>query len=256
MRVGNHTYTLICSHFGDPFWITHRLNQVDRQSDHRVERVVVVDQSRESSSVLSQLPRVESVLTFPPDSDQMELLGHDHPAALNRAIEVTDCETSHIMILDSDCFPLNSSWLDLLDNVTLARDPAKWGLSHPCFVSFPSGLGSVVDFAEGLREVGMDTGRLLGLQIERSGTRVNFTHPQAAFRGIQGHYYLERSLFHFGSASFGSSLDPRLSGRYSHYRNALFRRKIANGDYCISLGERILLRLALTLESKVKSVHD
>ena len=78
------SYTLVSCHFGDPFWITHMLKQVDALSDERIARVVLVDQSRESGALLATLPRVDLPpfsVTSPYPSDLPEYGSHGDGAA-------------------------------------------------------------------------------------------------------------------------------------------------------------------------------
>ncbi len=245
------TYTIITCHFGDIFWINHCLRQIDKFSDSRIEAVIVVDQSRAAADALMRLPRVTKVLSFPKDATQIEILGHDHPAALNRALAELEIETSHIIILDSDCFPVNSGWLGKLRDLTVASDPAMWGLSHPCLMAFPVRFQHTLDFAEGLREVGLDTGRLVALQIARTGTEVWFTRAKPAFDGYKGDLYLSGSIYHHGSASLvEANIEQWLSGvRVDKYREVLFRRKVEHSNFEISTGEKMILQFRRVFRS-------
>ena len=239
--LGRRDYTIITCHFGDPFWVRHCLTQVDRLSDDRIAGVIVVDQDRGSSAELARLPRVSSVVEFRVDEEQVEILGHDHPASLNRALAEVQLDTSHVIVLDSDCFPVDDRWLGLLQDITLAADPAKWGLTHPCLMAFPAAYARQVDFAEGLHEVGIDTGRLVGLQLARRGAEVSITRPEGAFRGKRGTFYLDRSIYHHGSSSFASSTDPRLNSVINPPMEALYRDCVTRGRFELSAGERARL---------------
>ena len=81
------TYTVVSCHYGDLFWMRHLLDEVARHSDERVKEAVIVDQSRDSAKEISAMPLVREVLTFEPDAQQMAVEGHDHPYALDRAIQ-------------------------------------------------------------------------------------------------------------------------------------------------------------------------
>jgi len=236
------SYTLVSCHFGDPFWITHMLKQVDALSDERIARVVLVDQSRESGALLATLPRVSEVLAFPPDLDQIEMMAHDHPASLNRAMSAIDFSTSHVLVMDSDCFPVDASWLDRLSHATMASDPFYGSLSHPCLMAFPAELAPRVDFADGIREIGIDTGRLVGLQIAKTGTKVTFARPEVAFSGYRGHFYLDRSVYHHGSASFIAAEDERLTRQVSPQREMRYRSYIEAGQFELPRREWLSLK--------------
>jgi len=236
------TYTVVSCHFGDPFWITHTLNQIDALSDDRIASVVLVDQSRKSADYLTTLPRVGQVLTFPPDLDQISWMAHDHPASLNRAMAAIDFTTSHVLVLDSDCFPIDASWLDRLSNATMASDPFYGSLSHPCLMAFPAEVAPKLDFAEGIREIGIDTGRLVALQITKAGTPVTFTRPAVAFSGYRGHFYLDRSVYHHGSASFMAADDERLTRQVSPQREMRYRSYIEAGQFELPRREWLSLK--------------
>ena len=228
-----HSYTLITCHFGDPFWIRNLLSSIQLTDESAIRSVVNVDQSRSSSDVLRALdPRV-SVRSFAPNLSQVKALGHDHPHALNEARASLQPGTSHILVMDSDCFPIRRDWLRLLEpaDVLLARDPAKFGLSHPCFMKFPTRESLKIDFSEGTLDVGIDTGRLVGLQLARQGLNVQFVEPSPAFGGRRGHFYLAAGVYHHGSASFISSSDPRLHGQVSQRWEGAYQAAIQRGRF-------------------------
>ena len=237
------SYTVVTCHFGDPFWIRHSLSQLDRCSDGRVTDVVVVDQNRAGEPWLAGLPRVSRVLSFPVDQREVDLLGHDHPAALNRTLRSVEFSTSHVLVMDSDCFPIDPSWLDRLGNVTVAGDPQKLGLTHPCLMAFPVECAGRIDFAEGLHEVFIDTGRLVGLQLARAGAEVAFTAPRRAFRGLRGDFYLDGTVYHHGSASFISSPDGRVRRQVSEEAEEFYRRLVARGRYDLTAWQYVRRRI-------------
>lgn len=244
-------YTVVTCHFGDRFWIAHCLEAVDALSDSRVVEVVIVDQSRESAAFLQTLPRVGRVLDFPLDEEHIQSVGHDHAASLNRALRQCTFSTTHVIVLDSDCFPVKKNWLDELPEVCAAGDPMKWGLTHPCFVAIPVGLAARLDFSEGLLEVGIDTGRLIGLQIARLGTPIEIDAPVAAFRGTRGHFYFDESVYHHGSASFLSADDPRIRNKVNAAREAFYRNRILRGSFSISWLEYVLMRALRWVRARI-----
>lgn len=237
------TFTVVTCHFGDLFWIRLFMSRLNEFTTGGVEQVVVVDQSRTSKEALESIPGVGQVLTFPEDLSQVKLLGHDHPAALDAALRQVDFSTSHVLVMDSDCFPIASTWTSKLDApAVVARDPAKWGLSHPCLMSIPTNLLNAVNFSEGLHEVQLDTGRLVGLQLARRGVEVAFTDAVAAFGKWRGHFYLDQSVYHHGSASFGSSSSSRVRSKSDPWKDAFFQRKVARADWHLGALDRARLR--------------
>jgi hypothetical protein len=241
--VADRSYTVVTCHFGDPFWITHSLSQLDRCSDGRVASIVVVDQTRSSAAFLTRLPRVSRVLAFPVDQGEVDFLGHDHAASLNRALRSIEFSTSHVLVMDSDCFPIDASWLDRLGDVTVAGDPQKLGLSHPCLMAFPREFAGAIDCAEGLREVFIDTGRLVALQLARAGAAVAFTRPRRAFRGLRGDFYLDGAVYHHGSASFISSGDDRLRRQVSAEAEEFYRRLVVQGRHDLTAWQYVCRRV-------------
>jgi hypothetical protein len=223
--VADRSYTVVTCHFGDPFWITHSLSQLDRCSDGRVASIVVVDQTRSSAAFLARLPRVSRVLAFPVDQGEV------------------DFSTSHVLVMDSDCFPIDASWLDRLGDVTVAGDPQKLGLSHPCLMAFPREFAGAIDCAEGLREVFIDTGRLVALQLARAGAAVAFTRPRRAFRGLRGDFYLDGAVYHHGSASFISSGDDRLRRQVSAEAEEFYRRLVVQGRHDLTAWQYVCRRV-------------
>ncbi len=217
-----------------------------------VPDLVLIDQDRSPASAarLARLPRVRQVVQSPPCPDQVARLGHDHPAALNLAMSLP-VETSHLMVVDSDSFPIDGSWLARLEarldgcDAVVAADPRRSGLSHPCLMVLPVDARTGLDFAEGLLEVGIDTGRLVGLQLVRAGYRIHVDHPTAGFGGRRGSLYLDGTFYHHGSGSFAApTADPIVRRQVQAPVEAFYRRKIGRDDLDLGLGERAFLRAA------------
>jgi hypothetical protein len=209
------------------------LRQVDRFSDGRVVGVVVVDQNRRDRAALESLPRVTQVVEFEPDAGCTALLGHDHPVALNRVMRGTEFTSSHVLLLDSDCFPVDRTWLDRLDDITLATVSRRDALTHPCFMAFPAPLAPFLDFFEGVNGAGFDTGRLIGLQMSRTGHEFAMTRPASrrAFGNTRGTWYLDGSVYHHGNASFVSSGSRMVRRQVVAVVEERYRRHIAKGSF-------------------------
>jgi len=241
----NPSYTVVTCHFGSTFWIKKCLHQLDKFSDERLKEVVVVNQDRVDLPELSDLPRVSQVVTFPLNEDEVAVFGHDHPSALNSAIHSLEFSTSHVIILDSDCFPTNSSWLDSLSDVVLAADPEKTGLTHPCFMCLPVESLSGISFSEGVVGLGIDTGRLVGAQLLRHGYRPEILPAKRAFSGLKGHFYKGESIFHFGSGSFAHSADPRLLSQVSKVVDQHLLKKISKNVFKLTFPESLFFATML-----------
>lgn len=235
------TFTLVTFHFGDPVWVRHLLSQVARHPDDRIVEIVIVDQSRTSHDLLAALPNVSEVVTFPIDERDHELLGHDHPAAIERVL-TRDFSTSHVLIMDSDCFPIADGWLEGLSGACFAGNPAADGLSHPCFNILPVDLLADVDYRLGMDDLGFDTGRLVAFPLAREGMPVQLLEPsQRAFRGTRGTLYHEGRIYHHGSGSFLTAGDRRLTRKVHPATEIAHRTSVLAGRFELTFGQRLML---------------
>ena len=208
----------------------------------------MVDQSRESEDFLSHLGGVTAVLEFPPDLEQIALGGHDHPASLDRALKAYNFTTSHVVIFDSDAFPVEKSWLDYLDDVTLAELPGSDGeLSHPSFMSFPVRALPFVDFSEGflsrfddMSRRTFDTGRMVAKQLRDAGFQVTVTRAAPAFSGFRGDFYVQGLVYHHGHASHTSAAS-HLRLFLSQNSEDLWKRKITRKQWNLNLLDFVFL---------------
>jgi len=247
----NPTYTVLSCHFGDPFWISHLLTTLEGFADPRIQSVVVVDQSRSSQGLLTGLPGVIDVLEFPADDSQMDIGGHDHPASLDRALTTYPFATSHVILLDSDAFPVSPEWLDHVSDITLAQVPGSEGeLTHPCFMVFPVGAIKDMNFSEGFMDrldhdtrVAFDTGRMIGRQLREAGHTVATTPATPGFGGFRGDYYLDGQVYHHGHASH-TAVRKDLQVFVSAETEEIWKKKIARGDMTLSLRDYGRLGLA------------
>lgn len=244
----DNSYTVITCHFGDRFWVSNLMQKLADFKDPRVAQIVIVDQSRESRDYLLGLPGVTAVLEFPPDREQMAAAGHDHPASLNRILNSYAFTTSHVIIFDSDAFPLAPDWVDFLDDVTLAEVPGSGGeLSHPCFMCFPVTAVPFIDFSEGfLQRVDdssrwrFDTGRMVAKQLRREGYEVRVSHSKRGFSGFRGDLYLEGRVHHHGHASH-TAAPPHLRRSMSENTENLWKRKVKKTQMVLTPLDYVLL---------------
>lgn len=147
---------------------------------------------------------VDQVISFELDERNVAILGHDHPLSLNKAQRGVAVSSPHVTFLDSDCFPLQNTWLETVERAggfVLAADPSKYGLTQPCLMVFPTAITEFIDFEEGLYEVGLDTVRLVGLQAARAGQRAQLLSPKSDFGGRREYFYLDSTMYHHGSGS-------------------------------------------------------
>ena len=233
------TYTVVSCHYGDMFWIQHMLTQVQAHSGGAVSGAVIVDQSRESEAALRALPLVTEVLVFEPDAAQIAVEGHDHPAALDRALQQGTFTTSHIIVMDSDAFPVTPGWIEKLDDISLALVPGKTNLTHPCLMVFPARLKDSVDFSEAYlerreRKGAPDTGRRVGKQLLALGEKVTLLPHTSAFNGYRGSFYLDASYYHHGHGSFVSGDHAQYKGFVSLASEKLYRKRVLQHRFTLT----------------------
>ena len=233
------TYTVVSCHYGDLFWIEHMLTQVQALSGGAVTGAVIVDQSRESEAALRALPLVTEVLTFEPYAAQIAVEGHDHPAALDRALQQGAFTTSHIIVMDSDAFPVSSEWISHLDDISLALVPGSTSQTHPCLMAFPAELRAVVNFSEDYleraqRKGAPDTGRRVGKQLQQTGRPVTLLEHTPAFNGYRGSFYLDASYYHHGHGSFVSGDHAQYKGFVSLASEKLYRKRVLQHRFTLT----------------------
>lgn len=215
------------------------LTEVERLSQGRVKKAVIVDQSRSSHAELAGLPLVSDVLTFEPDTAQIAVEGHDHPAALDRAIAAIDFDTSHIIVMDSDAFPLRADWLDRVDDISLALVPGSKKNTHPCLMVFPVRVKDTVSFSEDFleratRKGAPDTGRRVGAQLIGAGEAVTLVEHEPAFNGYRGSFYLDGAFYHHGHGSFVGGDHDQYKGFVSRASEELYRTRMLQGRFSLS----------------------
>ena len=233
------TYTVVSCHYGDLFWIRHMLTQVEALSDGAVKGAVIVDQSRNSADALRTLPLVTEVLTFEPDAAQIAVEGHDHPSALDRALEKGTFTTSHIIIMDSDAFPVSGEWIAKLDDISLALVPGSSSLTHPCLMVFPTSLRGSVNFSEdylerATRKGAPDTGRRVGKQLQETGRQVTLLEHTPAFNGYRGSFYLGGTYYHHGHGSFMTGDHDQYKGFVSQASEKLYRKRVLQNRFTLT----------------------
>ena len=235
----NPTYTVVSCHYGDLFWIEHMLNQVHKHSAGHVREAVIVDQSRNSAEALAELPLVSQVLMFEPHAAQIAVEGHDHPSALDRAVQETEFTTSHIIVMDSDAFPISDDWIERFDDISLALTPGSKGSTHPCLMVFPTRLKAKVNFSEGYleratRKGAPDTGRRVGAQLTATGEPVTLLEHTAAFNGYRGSFYLDGAYYHHGHGSFMAGDHDQYKGFVSQASEKLYRRRVLHHRFSLT----------------------
>jgi hypothetical protein len=228
--------------------VANLVSRLTTFGDSRIHDIIVVDQSRDSRDFLEGLPGVSAVVEFPIDQAQVDIGGHDHPAALNRLIASYSFTTSHVVVFDSDAFPTARDWLDFVDDVTLAEAPgSNGGLSHPAFMVLPVESLRHLDFAEGFLDRvddvsrrDFDTGRQILRQMKSAGYEASVSPAVPGFSGFRGDLYLDGRVYHHGHASH--TLAPaHLQVFMSQKNEDRWKRKISRSDMTLSPVDYLVL---------------
>lgn len=260
--------SVLSASFGDPVWIKQLVKRLlSQQAAESISEIVVVDQDR--SSYLSDLFQSREfgkvrVVDFPRDLEAEALMGHDHGPSLNAAMKL-QFSGSHLLILDSDMVPTDGQFLSAMESelrewdCVMAQNGRK-GLSHPCLMAFPVFLAPSLDFTEGMREVQLDTGRLVALQAKRAGLSVRLLEPEPAFGGLAGHSFLSGRIFHFEQGSFPSSENPRICRKNTKTKTIVMEAVLENPPRLRftypQLVIKIAPRVALSKMSALKRVFQ
>jgi len=243
---------LLTTHFGDPFWVRLLLARARPAFPELRDRdIYVVDQDRTAGSGEHLRPLLGdvNVLSYPPSRPHFETTGHDHAHVLNLAVRDIDADV--LMLFDSDAHPVRpdvEATVErlLADNdAVIAAHAATGTFSHPSFMVFgPSVDRDSLYFDADQLEQRVDTGRKIFEQLQASGMRTELLRPRPSFDGLWGTLYLDGSIYHHGSGSFGSTDDPRFLRQVATWRREerFFRRKVARGVYSLTPVEARLIR--------------
>ena len=244
------SFSLVTAHFGSEFWIKELIKRANAFSEGLLEEIFIVDQNRGRPPISLESKIPVQVLRVPKNTSQFAALGHDHPGALQRAIDSIRFRSQRVVVMDSDCLPLSTDWIKHIgakNETILAGDPSKWGLTHPCFMSIPVASLKDVDFAEGVLTVGIDTGRLVGHQLVTAGRTVRIDQPVSAPWG-RGHFYLQGTLYHHGSGSLRQIIYPNRGQRLENFLEQLYLKKVQKSKIGTSRSISILKRLSSCLQ--------
>lgn len=213
--MGSPSITVISAHFGDPSWVKYSLNTLCQNSE-LVTHAIISDQKQIHADELDSYPalsfdaqvklKFKNISVISVDPHQVNHSSLHHGQSLNLLIKLK-IETSHVLILDSDCFPLDNKWeqqliFDLQNfDVIVACDRQSNYLSHPCFMILPVKILPQLNFLEYSEDYWVDTGRLIGIRCLDIGLRVKMLYPQPSQLNF-GDIYVPYNFFHVGSSSF------------------------------------------------------
>jgi len=264
MQIAQYNFTLISCHFGDDFWINHTLKSylVDYPSNSIVE-VLISDQQK--SGLGDNFPaltlRLDYQVPIEIVSVEPNTIMHasfHHGKALNELISKKPLNSSHVIITDSDCFPIRREWSMLLqallseyDAICSLEEQSSF-ITHPCFLVIPSMYLDRLDFLKNSKvheDFWVDTGRLIGIQLLDLGLKVKFLRPEKVFQDFSSElFYLEKSIVHVGSASFRGrreANDQRTGSRQDMKFH--FSRRLAERHTSIYLQQNFFRRCLVVL---------
>lgn len=230
--------TFITAHFRDFDWIKSWVKRIVQFTDYNLIReLLIINQDRNSKSraKLQALDSKVRVLEYPVNQKYFDKQGHDHAYVLNLATE--EAQGQFVCIMDSDCHPFSSDWIKgcearLQENDAVAavdyyqlKNNSNL-LTHPCFLLINRTiLDFPLSFDQDLFDQNMDTGRLIGKQLELAGRKVSYVVPKKAFRTYWGFIYID-SIYHHERGSYAKS-ESRLQKQID-WRQNFFKRIVNN----------------------------
>lgn len=240
--------SFITTHFHDFDWIQCWFDRILHFSEHDLIREILIvnqDRNKHSQDKLAKLDQKVRVLEYPPNERYFTKQGHDHAYVLNFAL--TEARGKFVCIMDSDCHPISSEWISKCETILQDYDAIAAVdyyqfknnsalLTHPCFIMLDrEAINFPLYFDEGLFERNMDTGRLIGKQIDYAGRRVYYAHAKKAFSSCWGFTYID-SIYHHGQGSYSGG-DERLRSQLD-WRQAFFKKiVISKKRYNLSTAE-------------------
>lgn len=242
--------TILTAHFGDFDWTEFLLRRIFETAGNGALdlQVLVINQDRtaESRTRLEKNGNVR-VLEYPRNEEFFKAMGHDHPWVLDQALK--DVTGDVLVVFDCDAHPVRDGWfvwvekrLEATDAI-LAEDHVRPGSPHPCFMAFSSkAYRPGISFCEGVLDRGVDTGRLIGQQLNRNGCAFDLLPPKLLFSRICGVMYAD-TIYHHGSGTFAASEEKRLREQVHELSNDVKRHVLDEGRYGFPMSMKTMLVL-------------
>ena len=275
--------SVLITHFGDIFWVRKVIESGKMDEQDFIKKIWIIDQNRGDENLLSlkkMYPKIE-ILTYPREGTG----NHDHAASLDRFIleKSESIESPYLLILDSDLIIRDVNFYKKLESASngfsaaLALEPGSFFLTHPCLMLLHISTLKLINFKDCMNSVKVDTGRLIGLQLTKSGHLISFLPSTKAYGGALGFKYLGDSAFHVTSVSIRQQPSRRVgksqlwlsmseswrrwivSSRIPNYSNYLGRLiyDFARVAYCLTFISKWYPKLLLLkLNPMTKSAMD
>lgn len=233
----NYTFSVLLTHYGDPYWIKEAISSAKLLDLELINEVFIIDNNHGDIDLIewaSQHPKLK-MLEYPSLGS-----GNAHHAnALNSFLREGLVNDSHLIIMDSDLLVQSNDWFEVVLEILessescLALDPISDYLTHPCFMVIPMKALSSLDFMEGMKNLKIDTGRTIGLQLSNLGISTHLLKPKPGYGGKLGFTYLDGKLFHVTSISIRQQPSRRVGK--SAFRITLaesWRRWVVKSTIC------------------------
>jgi hypothetical protein len=205
--------SVVSAHFASFEWTQCLVSRLlEFTPAERLGEIILINQDRTEASAqrLAALSPLVKVVQYPRSERHFEAVFHDHAAVLNQAI--LEAAGDLIVIFDSDAHPYTPDWLPRCEALLTQYDAllasTTDNLTHPCFMVLQrQHLALELKFDEALFDEGVDTGRLIGRQLETAGERVLRLPPSPAFGGLCGMTHLD-CIYHHGQGNFSGNPHP------------------------------------------------
>jgi hypothetical protein len=209
------TFTVVIAHFGDVYWVRKAIEEASLDSLDEIEAIFIIDQNGADATLnkwTADLKKVE-VIEFPSQGTG----NANHANAINQFIKSIVINTSHLVLMDSDLIIQNHNWIDFIKQILsktdgcLALDPTSDYLTHPCFMAIPKSALAQINFMEGMKNLRVDTGRTIGIQLDGLGYSLTLLKPSPAYGGAMGFTYLNSAFYHVTSISIRQQPSRRIN---------------------------------------------
>lgn len=225
----------LTAHYHDFDWTKYLISQINNYTDKALIReFLIINQDRtvKSREKIAKFDEKVKILEYPENQKYIVKQGHDHAYVLNLGIK--EASGIYLCLFDSDCHPFSNAWLENCAKILRDYDAiaavdyyqsrkSRITLTHPCFLFLNlTKLTISLSFDQGLFSDNVDTGRLIGQQLEAAGLKVFYSIPQQAFRSYWGFIYID-TIYHNQRGSYKFNKDSRLQNQID-WQQDFFKR--------------------------------
>jgi hypothetical protein len=245
--VRERTFSVVTTHYGDPFWVNFLIEQI--QSQKKIIEIVVAQNYSNKEIELGWTKPYSSnnndkrIKLLTKKNSKPDHASKQHTELLNWTIKNHTFSGDYIIFFDSDSFPIQSDWLKKIE-ILLEKNDAILSMNattrfsvHVCFIVMKREILKEIYFnfenhatlRDGNHfELRIETGSDLAFQLLRKNYKTYLLEPQLAIKGSTTTAYLNKSILHIGSQSFVSRPDiKRNRETFFEYASFQFPKKIA-----------------------------